>query len=151
MAVVSSAGTILYIGGTGALGSESAWEPVGEITDMGEFGRVYELITHNPIGTRATQKFKGSYNDGTMTLEMGRDPADAGQADIAVAVDSDLSFNFKIELNDSPQVSPNQPTTYTFKAKVMSYPTVVGTVNDYVRSTVQLEVDGSITTTPAGP
>ena len=32
---------------------------VGEITDLGEFGREYALVTHMPVGSRGTQKFKG--------------------------------------------------------------------------------------------
>ena len=52
---------------------------VGEITDLGEFGRDYALVTHNPVGTRGTQKFKASFNEGTMALQLGLDIAHAGQ------------------------------------------------------------------------
>ena len=41
---------------------------VGEVTDLGEFGREYALVTHMPVGNRGTQKFKGSFNEGTNTL-----------------------------------------------------------------------------------
>jgi len=36
---------------------------IGEVTDLGEFGREYSAVTHNPLGDRRTVKRKGSYND----------------------------------------------------------------------------------------
>jgi hypothetical protein len=32
------------------------WTAVGEVTDLGEFGREFNLITHNPLGSRDTVK-----------------------------------------------------------------------------------------------
>ena len=53
---------------------------IGEITDIGgTIGRVYNLVTHNPIGSRATVKKKGSYNSGSVTVAVALDTADAGQ------------------------------------------------------------------------
>ena len=63
---------------------------IGEITDAGEFGRQYNLVTHNPIGDRRTVKKKGAYNDGQMTLQLARDPSDTGQAGLVTALASDL-------------------------------------------------------------
>jgi len=39
---------------------------IGEVTNLGEYGRVYNLVTHNPLASRKTVKRKGSYNDGTI-------------------------------------------------------------------------------------
>ena len=36
---------------------------IGEVTDLGEFGREYATVTHNPIASRRTIKRKGSFND----------------------------------------------------------------------------------------
>ena len=32
---------------------------IGEITDVGTFGKDYTLVSHNPVGDRKTYKFKG--------------------------------------------------------------------------------------------
>ena len=55
------------------------FELIGEVTDLGEFGREYSLVTHNPLGDRQTVKRKGSYNDGSISMTVARVPSDAGQ------------------------------------------------------------------------
>lgn len=149
MTVTTAAGTRLYVGGTDDLFSpEPAWIEVGEIVDYGEIGRIYELVTHNPVADRQTRKFKGSYNDGSMALQLGRDAEDAGQAVMLVALDSDTPYNFRIDLNDTPE-GGNNPTEIRFKGLVMSFPFGIGSVNSIVGATVNLEVDGDIFITPA--
>lgn len=144
MTVTTAAGTKLFIGGTGDLFSpEPPWVEVSEIVDFGEVGRIYELITHNPVSDRQTRKFKGSFNDGSMALQLGRDITNQGQSDLLDALDSDTPHNFKIELNDQPEGGMN-PTTIRFKGLVMSFPFGIGSVNSIVSATVNLEVDGEI-------
>ena len=71
MTVRTSAGTTLKVSASAPATFDKAgysaltFTAVGEITDLGEFGREYALVTHNPVGTRGTQKFKGSFNEGT--------------------------------------------------------------------------------------
>jgi len=72
-----SAGTPATFDGTGY--AALTYTAVGEITDLGEFGREYALVTHQPVGSRGTRKFKGSFNEGTITLSLGLDTDDAGQ------------------------------------------------------------------------
>ena len=43
---------------------------VAEITDLGEFGREYNPVTHQPVRTRRVVKRKGSFDDGSITLPM---------------------------------------------------------------------------------
>lgn len=62
---------------------------IGEVTDVGEFGREDALVTHGPLATRGMRKFKGSFNIGNLTLQMGLDHLDPGQALIAASLDSD--------------------------------------------------------------
>lgn len=149
----TAAGTRIYIGGTGDIASEAAWVEIGEVVNPGTFGRVYQNITHNPIGTRDTEKFKGSRNDGTMTLQLGQDMADAGQDALLDALDSDDAYNIKVEQNDADtSVSPpGDPTTHTLKARVMSFEhDFSGGVDSIVGASVGLEViTGTLTTTAA--
>lgn len=142
MTVQTSAGTTLAISagtpstydssGFGAL----SWTTVGEVTDLGEYGRVYALVTHNPLASRATEKFKGSYNDGSISMQIAEDTSDAGQIIIDAAVDSDNNYAFRITAQDSD-------IDY-FQAKVMSKTVSVGSVDQIRSSTVQVEITNSI-------
>ena len=109
---------------------------VGEITDMGEYGREYALVTHNALGNRRTVKRKGSYNDGALTMSLGRVPSDAGQVVLLAALDSDASYSFEVTLQDG--------TTQYFSGQVMSYTTNVGSVDQITGASVTVEIDGDI-------
>jgi hypothetical protein len=105
---------------------------VGEITDLGEFGREFALVTHNPVGTRGTQKFKGSFNEGTMTLSLGLDTDDAGQIVMKAASLSDNSYSFMVTTQNGDK--------YFFQAKVMSFKVAVGSVDSITTATSSLEL-----------
>jgi hypothetical protein len=120
--------------GFGAVGM--TYTTIGEITDAGEFGKEYNLVTHNPLADRKTYKRKGSYNNGSMTLQMGRVPDDAGQVLLLAAQDSDDSYSFKITLQDG--------TVNYFTGQVMSYRTSIGSVDQITSASVTVEVDSDI-------
>lgn len=98
MGVKTSAGSTIAISaatpatfnsaGYGALSFSS----IGEVTDLGEFGREFALVTHNPIATRGTQKRKGSFNEGSIDLKLGLDTDDAGQIIAKAASLSDNDY-----------------------------------------------------------
>ena len=123
----TSAGTTLHISASAPATYNSTgfaaltWTEIGEVTDLGEFGRQYNLVTHNPLGDRRTVKRKGSYNDGTINAQMARVPADAGQTILKTAVDSDDSYSIKVTLQ-------NGDIFYT-TAQIMSYTVNVGSVD----------------------
>lgn len=142
MAVQTSAGTTIGISaglpatddaaGYGAL----TFTPIGEVTDLGEYGKVFNLVTHNPIATRRTEKFKGSFNEGSISMGIGEDTSDAGQVILDTAVESDANFAFEITAQDGD-------IDY-FQAKVMSKTVNVGSVDSIRSSTVQLEITSGI-------
>ena len=139
----TSAGTTIQISATlpnpyTAAGFESVtgWQTIGEATDLGELGRTYNLVSHNPLGDRRTVKRKGSYNDGTVSMTVARDPNDAGQAIALAALDSDDSYSFLVTLQDG--------TELYFSAQVMSYTTNVGSVDQITTSAISLEIDNDI-------
>jgi hypothetical protein len=149
MTVRTSAGTTLRISalapatfnetGYNDLFTGSPTPPiVGEITDLGEFGREFALVTHNPVGSRGTQKFKGSFNEGTMTMSLGLDTDDAGQIVAKTASLSDLDFSFMVTTQNLDR--------YFFQAKVMSFKVGIGGVDQITTATVTLE----LTTNSAG-
>lgn len=110
---------------------------IGEITDFGEFGREYNLVTHNPVGDRGTVKLKGSFNEGQMTLQLGLDTDDAGQLLAKGAVNSDNNHSFELTTQNGD--------IYYFQAQVMSFKIGVGSVDQVTSATIMLEI-----TTAAG-
>jgi hypothetical protein len=146
----TSALSKLYIGTTATSGSGDTYTEISFITNMGEFGRTYDEIKFTSLEDRAVLKFKGQYDDGTMQLDLGRAAADAGQAAAIVARDTDFDYNFKVALNDASTTSGATPTTFIFKAKVMSYTTNVGNVNQVTAAKITLSIkSGSIVETPS--
>lgn len=111
---------------------------VGEITNYGEFGRDYALINHNPVGSRGTQKFKGSFNEGQIPLQLALDSDDAGQIKMKTARDSDNNYSFCIETPEGDK--------FYFQAKVMTFKTNIGGVDNVITASSNLE----ITTNAAG-
>ena len=149
MTVRTSAGTTIRISASApATFDESGYNDlftaspapalIGEITDLGEFGREFALVTHNPVGSRGTQKFKGSFNEGTMTMSLGLDTDDTGQILAKAASLSDNDYSFMVTTQNSDR--------YFFQAKVMSWKVGVGGVDQITTATASLE----LTTTSAG-
>lgn len=138
----TSAGTTLSISAAAPATYDSigfsalTWTEIGEVSDMGEFGRQYNLVTFNTLGDRRTVKRKGSYNDGTIACQMARVPTDAGQAILVTAVDSDSSYSIKVVLQNG--------TIFYTTAQIMSYTTNVGNVDQITSATVNLEIDNNI-------
>ncbi len=144
MTVYTSAGTTLRVlaaapatfdaAGCGAL----VMTLVGEVTDLGEFGREYALVTFIPVGSRGVQKKKGSFNQGTMTIGLGLDTDDAGQIMLKAASQSDADYSFLV----TTQIGDK----YYFRAQVMSFKVNIGSVDQITAASVTLE----LTTNSAG-
>lgn len=143
MTAVTSAGTTLHISagvpstfddtGYAAL----TYTAVGEVTDLGEFGREYNLVTHNPVGNRGTVKLKGSFNEGSMQVQLALDTDDAGQILAKTASRSDSNYAFKVTTQNGDK--------YYFQAKVMSFKVGVGGVDTVTSATMTLEITTSST------
>lgn len=144
MTVKTSAGTTIAISASNpatfnVAGYEAlSFTLIGEVTDLGEFGREYALVTHNPVGSRGTVKKKGSFNEGTMTMSLGLDTDDAGQILAKAASLSDNDYSFKVTTQNGD--------IYYFQAQVMSFKVGVGSVDQITTATISLE----LTTSSAG-
>lgn len=110
---------------------------IGEVTDLGEFGREYNLVTHNPIDNRGTVKKKGSFNEGQISLQLGLDTDDAGQIILKAASLSDANYSFIVTTQNGDK--------YYFQAQVMSFKVGAGGVDQILAATVQLELTTSST------
>ena len=100
--------------GYGAL----AFTLIGEITNLGEFGREYEKVEHKPLANRGTVKKKGGYDDGNIPLAMACDEKDAGQILLETASGSDADYFFCITRQSG--------TKHFFPAQVMSFKRTIG-------------------------
>ena len=142
MTAITAAGAIISLSAA-IPGTETAtaygalsYTVLGEVTDIPAFGKTYNLVTHNPIATRKTNKIKGSYNTGSLTLSLARDPADAGQVLAQTALDDDENYSFEIEFSDG--------SFQYFQAKVMSYTTNPASVDSIVACSIMVEIDTDI-------
>ena len=142
--VQTSAGTILSVSATAPATYDQAgfaaltFTTIGEITGVGEFGKTYNLVTHQPLATRRTVKRKGSFNDGALSLQLARVPDDVGQVVLQAGLDSDDSYSFKVVLQDGE--------IQYFSGQVMSYTNNVGSADQINGSAVSVEIDNDIIT-----
>lgn len=139
MALVTAAGARLFVADPGPLSPDPSWVEVDEVTNYGDFGPKFAKIAFESITNRLVRKYKGTRDDGTLQLNLGRNTSDNGQAKLRTASLSDDDYNFKIELNDVT-VGFSVPTTFKFKAQVMSYTTKLTGPNSIVGSTCDLEI-----------
>lgn len=106
---------------------------IGNIDDGGEHGREYAEVTFNPIDTRSTRKFKGSFNEGNKTLSIGYNSGDAGMVVLKTALNDDENYAFEVEY-------PDGDIDY-FVAKVMSVVKATGGVDTIRMASVTLGID----------
>lgn len=139
MTAMTSAGTTLGISAANpATFDEAGFEaltytPIGEITSIdGDIGRVYNVVTHNPLATRATVKKKGSYNSGSATIPIAVDRDDAGQVLAEAALTSDNNYSFKLTRQDG--------TIKYFQGIVTAFPEGFGGVDAITVRTLTVEI-----------
>lgn len=135
IAIASGSPTTFDAAGYAAL----SYSVIGEVLDLGSFGKDFTLVTHNPLGDRKTLKFRGSYNQGSLQVKLAKATVanvDAGQAAVQTALGSDASVSIKVTFQDGSK-------SY-FTAKVMSFMTSVGSVNSILGGEVKLEIDSDV-------
>ena len=141
MTVRTTAGTTLKISASNPATFDAtgyaalSFTTVGEVTNLGEFGREYNLVTHNPIDNRGTVKKKGSFNEGSIQLQLGVDDADAGQILMNAAALSDNDYSFLITTQSGQK--------YYFQAQVMQFKVNAGSVDQILAATATLEITTS--------
>lgn len=140
MAIQAAAGTKVYATAshpatydeTGYAALKAGATEIGEVTNVGEFGKEFALVTSNSLSHRATRKKKGSYNNGTLSPTLNLDTSDAGQTVMETLLDSDDPGTFFIELPDG--------TTYGLEGLVMSFRPSIGEIDSIITATTSIEV-----------
>lgn len=116
--------------GYGAVGM--VYTVVGEMTNIGEFGKEYAVVTHNPLASRGTKKAKGSFNNGSLNPTVALDPADAGQGFMEDLLETDDAGTFCVTLQDG--------TKYYFEGIVTTFRPSVGEVDSVVTASTVIEL-----------
>lgn len=116
-----------------------SYTSIAEITDIGELGKKYTLVTHAPVGDRKLYKFKGGYDNGQLQIQLAKATSNAGQTILLAAAGSDASYSFRITMQDA--------TDMYFTGKAMSFVSKVGGVNNIYGATVEVQLDSDIVET----
>lgn len=136
--VQTTAGAELFLGAAAPatydkLGYEGVdWDKIGEVSNIPQFGKLFNVVNFNPIGQRGVIKRKGSYNNGTVDIEYGHSKTDVGQAAIRSNIDNDDPLPFKLVLQDGTHIY--------FMAMIMGESITLGTVDNIVMRNVPLEL-----------
>ena len=151
MTVPTTSGARLFIGpanDTASILSDYtglAWVEVGEVEDLGEFGDQWNSANFATLKDGRTRKFKTTRDAGDAEIVVGFDAGDAGQAAMVAALDSKRDYAFKVTLDDEDEDSPANPTTWYFRAKVMSNRRRIGnSETGAVRRAVTIAVNSNI-------
>jgi hypothetical protein len=122
-------GSTLAIGTTVAATDQTGFEAdtyelVGQIGEIGEFGDSRGESSFAPLETGRVTRNRGTKDGGVMTVTCahkasGDDGQDAMKAAFEAAQGAD-EFNFRVQLDDQITLSTGNPTTWYFRAKVMS-------------------------------
>ena len=142
--VATSAGSTMAIGDVGSLpATEDAagyealtLNDIGNIESLSVFGVEYNPVTFTPLAGRKVQKYKGSYDPGTITATLAITDDDDGQiaAEAGLAVDSDIAFS----------VTTQSGTVRYFSGKVMSFTTNISSVDSITMGDVQVAINTDI-------
>jgi len=72
---------------------------IGQILNVGDIGKVYNMVTHQPLDNAYPTKKKGTYDIPNLSVKVGRITADAGQVLLQTALGVSASYAFKVTLN----------------------------------------------------
>lgn len=143
--VLSSSGTLYAVSaGTPATYDQAGFEAlvfsdVGEVTNLGEFGASFSVVSYTSLSTAVVVKRKGSKNNGSLNMTIGRDPTDAGQALLKSGSDganSSLVYSHRVTFNDG--------SIQYFTGQIFSYNTTVGEADSIVNASALVEIDNNI-------
>ncbi|MCQ9422721.1 hypothetical protein NRB16_04135 [Pseudomonas sp. LJDD11] len=149
----TAAGCMFYLGTKTGAETEAEYKAdvyasVGEIEDLGEFGDTFSAVNFTALADGRVRKYKGTADAGDITLAIGLDNSDAGQAAVKVAHKdrSKGDYNIKITLNDGdPNATPAvAPTTFYMRGKVMNNTVAPGGADNVVRRNVTIAINSDI-------
>lgn len=158
--LTTAAGCRFFIGtksgaDTEALYKADTYVEVGEIEDLGEFGDTFSSVTFTSLRDGRVRKYKGTADAGDLTLTLGLDNGDKGQAALDKAHKDRArgDYNVKATLDDGdPDATPPiLPTTFYMRGKVMNNTVAPGAADNVVRRNVTVAINSEILEILPGP
>lgn len=155
MAELKTQGTEIFILDSTNSGSEV--EKIGQVTSISSIGGTAGEITVTNFDSSAVEVLAGLKDNGTVSIDVDWDPADASHVTLESLVGGNTNKRFLIgasEASTDPTFGsdtftlPTDRTTFDFNAAVLSFQKNAGT-DDVWRASLQLRVDGAITITAA--
>jgi hypothetical protein len=135
----SAIGTTLKISATAPATFDAAgyaaltFVEIGEITDVGEFGREYKVASYTPLKTGGTRKLKGGFDEGQLTAQLALDSVDAGQVLAKAALAATGNYSFVITSQGLDK--------HYFQAKTMSFKAAGVNADGVSMGSIALEID----------
>lgn len=117
------------------------WVDSGEATQMGDVGPENEVITFNTVCDGKVNKRMGATNFGQQTLELAFHSGNAAQVILKAAATSKDLISVRETLSSGD--------VYYYQGYVGSFKTMVGGSSDYLRASVNFEIDSAITSVDA--
>jgi len=71
---------------------------IGEVIDIGEIAKAFNVIEHQTVTRDYPQKLKDTYNIANVTLTLGKVDSNTGQVLLQTALAADASYSFKFTL-----------------------------------------------------
>lgn len=134
----SSAGTTFSIASGAPATFDAAgfaaqtFDVIGKVKNGGEFGKQFEVISNNYLSQRGTEKRKGTWNAGTLSLTVDVN-GDDGQVACETALDSDADYTFRVVLKNGD--------THYMRGIVTGFRMTIGGPNDMTSAAIGLELN----------
>jgi len=112
--------------------SSLVFSPIGQVETYENHGMTAAVTEFTPVDTAVVTKVKGSKNYGDMSLVIGYIPADAGQALLKTASESNARYSVEIRYPDN--------SFHYLEVMVSKFEYVDGSVNDVQKINVDLAI-----------
>lgn len=151
MAIFTTSGTKIYIGGTISIPNadlteasfaSQTWVEIGETENLGTFGDTSSEVSFDTINRSRTRRLKGTRNAGNLELVCGLDYADAGQLALITAEKAAHDYAFKVVFTDAP--AGGTPSERLFGAKVASVAEALDAANSVMKLNAQLWINSNV-------
>lgn len=148
--IFTATGTKIFIGPSVTNATDTAaefaalsWTEVGLVESLGEYGDQSSAVTFAVIGDGRTRKAKGARDAGSVTITVGHDSADVGQAALIAAEATYNNYAFKVVLPNRLNVSGTDEIQY-FRGLVMSKRLNVGGNDNVVKDTFEVGINSPV-------
>lgn len=128
---------------------ESDWKEIGSLIDLGKWGAEGNEITQGFINDAFVHRLKGNLDNGKIEVVVARDLFNEGQNTLRQAVNGNwFKYAIRVVLNDKP-TETGTPSTFYFKGVPLNAQNDFGEVNNVVKTSLTIGIDGELFEVPA--